>query len=55
LRVGIGIWLLFLTAVLYLSGDGGQCGLLLVPAVASHFWLAYRVHRFARKEYGGVH
>jgi hypothetical protein len=48
-RVGVGIWLLFLTAVLYGSGRGGKWGWLLVVAAALHFGLAYRLFRIARK------
>ena len=42
-RVLSGIWLTFLTAILYGYGRGGLWGLLLVPAAALHFFLAYRV------------
>jgi hypothetical protein len=48
-RVGVGIWLLVLTAILYSSGHGGQWGWLLVVAAALHFGLAYRLFRIARK------
>ena len=41
-RVGIGIWLVVLTAILYGYGRGGWWGVLLVPAAALHFYLAYR-------------
>jgi len=41
-RVLIGIWLLVLTAILYGYGVGGWWGLLLVPAAALHFYVAYR-------------
>ncbi len=44
-RIGVGVWLLILTAVLYGYGRGGWWGLLLVPAAALHFYLAYRVPR----------
>jgi hypothetical protein len=44
-RVGVGVWLLILTAVLCGHGQGGWWGLLLVPAAALHFYLAYRVPR----------
>jgi hypothetical protein len=44
-RIGVGVWLLILTAVLYGSGRGGWWGVLLVPAAALHFYLAYRVPR----------
>jgi hypothetical protein len=49
-RVGVGIWLLFLTAILYGSGHGGQWGWLLVVGGALHFCLAYRLLRIARKD-----
>jgi hypothetical protein len=48
-RIGVGIWLLFLTAVLYGSGHGGQWGWLLVLAAALHFALAYRLFRIAKR------
>jgi hypothetical protein len=41
-RVVCGIWLVALTAVMYGYGVGGWWGLLLVPAAAAHFYLAYR-------------
>jgi hypothetical protein len=45
-RVAIGIWLVVLTAILYGYGRGGWWGVLLVPAAALHFSLAYRLrHR----------
>ena len=44
-RIGIGVWLLILTAVLYGYGQSGWWGLLLVPAAALHFHFAYRVPR----------
>jgi hypothetical protein len=44
-RVGVGIWLLVLTAILYGSGHGGQWGWLLVVGAAVHFCLAYRLQR----------
>jgi hypothetical protein len=49
-RVGVGIWLLFLTAILCGSGHGGQWGWLLAVAAALHFCLAYRLFRIARTE-----
>jgi hypothetical protein len=49
-RVGVGIWLLFLTAILYGSGHGGQWVWLLVVGAALHFCLAYRLFRIARKD-----
>jgi hypothetical protein len=48
-RVGVGIWLLLLTAVLYGSGHGGQWGWLLVVGAALHFALAYRLFRIAKR------
>jgi hypothetical protein len=51
-RVGVGIWLLFLTAILYRSGHGGQWGWLLVVAATLHFCLAYRLVRIARRAPG---
>lgn len=48
-RVGVGIWLLFLTAILYGSGHGGRWGWLLLVGAALHFCLAYRLFRIARK------
>jgi len=44
-RIGVGVWLLILTAVMYGYGHGGWWGALLVPAAALHFYLAYRVPR----------
>jgi hypothetical protein len=44
-RVGVGIWLLVLTAVLYDSGHGGEWAWLLVPIAALHFFMAYRLFR----------
>ena len=45
-RVLIGIWLVALTAIIYGYGYGygvgGWWGLLLVPAAAAHFYVAYR-------------
>jgi hypothetical protein len=42
-RVLIGTWLVFLTAILYGYGVGGFWGVLLVPAAALHFLIAYRL------------
>jgi hypothetical protein len=41
-RVLIGVWLLALTAILYGYDVGGWWGVLLVPAAALHFYVAYR-------------
>lgn len=45
LRIVIGLWLLLLTGILYGVGHGGWWGLLLVPAAALHFYIAYRLSR----------
>jgi hypothetical protein len=42
-RVAIGSWLVFLTAIMYGYGHGGWWGALLVPAAALHFYIAYRL------------
>ena len=47
LRVGVGIWLLLLTATLHGAGVGGQWEWLLVGTAALHFGLAYRLFRIA--------
>ena len=47
-RVGIGIWMLVLTAVLYELGVGGLWELSLVAVAALHFVLARRSFRIAR-------
>jgi hypothetical protein len=44
-RVGTGAWLLLLTLVAYRSGRGKRWALLLLPAAALHFYLAYRLRR----------
>jgi hypothetical protein len=44
-RVVSGIWLVALTAILYGYGVGGWWGLLLAPAAAAHFYVAYRSSR----------
>jgi len=49
-RVGAGVWLLALTAVLYGYGLGGWWGLLLVPAAALHFYRAFRLRRTAQRK-----
>jgi hypothetical protein len=50
LRVAIGIWLLFLTAVLSRSGHGGLWVWLLAATAALHFGLAYRLVRHAHND-----
>lgn len=49
-RIGVGIWLLVLTAILYGSGHGGQWAWLLVVGAALHFYVAYRLFRAARND-----
>jgi hypothetical protein len=49
-RVGVGIWLLLLTAILYRAGVGGPWELLLLGAAALHFGLAYRLFRIANDD-----
>jgi hypothetical protein len=44
-RVAIGIWLVALTAIMYGYDVGGWWGLLLIPAAAAHFYVAYRTLR----------
>jgi hypothetical protein len=41
-RILSGLWLVALTAILYGYGVGGWWGLLLIPAAAAHFYVAYR-------------
>jgi hypothetical protein len=41
-RVASGIWLVALTAILYGYGVDGWLGVVLVPAAAAHFYVAYR-------------
>ena len=47
-RIGVGVWLLILTVVLYGSGRGDWWGGLLIPAAALNFYLAHRVSRANR-------
>jgi hypothetical protein len=44
-RIVTGVWLIFLTAVLYGYGRGGWWGALLVPAATLHLYIAYRLIR----------
>jgi hypothetical protein len=53
-RIGVGVWLLLLTAILYGSGHGGRWGWLLVVAAALHFGLAYRLVRIDRSSPTGA-
>jgi hypothetical protein len=41
-RIVCGVWLVALTAIMYGYGVGGWWGVLLVPAAAAHFYVAYR-------------
>jgi fatty acid desaturase len=47
IRVGVGIWLLILTAILYVSGVGAGWLWPLPLVAALHFGLAYRLFRIA--------
>jgi hypothetical protein len=49
-RVGVGIWLLLLTAILYGAGVGGQWEWVLVATAVVHFGLAYRLFRIAKDD-----
>ena len=49
LRVGIGIWLLFLMTVLYSTGHGGHWAWLLAVGTAVHWVWAYFLFRIARR------
>lgn len=49
-RIVTGLWLVFLTAVMYGYGRGGWWGVLLVPAATLHFYIAYRL-RHPRPEH----
>ena len=48
LRVGVGIWLLLLAAILYSAGVGGEWEWLLIGIAGLHFGLAYRQFRIAK-------
>jgi hypothetical protein len=54
-RIGVGVWLLVLTAILYGYDRGGWWGVLLLPAAALHFYLAYRVPRAIRATANSTH
>jgi hypothetical protein len=49
-RVGVGIWLLLLTAILYRAGVGGAWEWLLVGTAGLHFALAFRLFRIAKHD-----
>ena len=44
-RIGAGIWLLALTALLYAYGVGGWWGVLLVPSGVTQFYWAFHFLR----------
>jgi hypothetical protein len=44
-RIGVGVWLLILTSILFGTGQSGWWAVLLVPAAALHFYLAFRAPR----------
>ena len=46
-RVGSGVWLLILTAILYGYDRGGWWRVLLIPAAAAHLYCGYLLHRRA--------
>ncbi len=50
LRLGVGIWLLVLTSILYGAGVGGWWEWPLVAIGVLHFGLAYRLVRITRKD-----
>jgi hypothetical protein len=47
-RVGAGIWLLILTAILYGYDRGGWWRVLLIAAAAGHFYFAHLLYRLPR-------
>jgi hypothetical protein len=49
-RMGVGLWLVLLTAILYRAGVGGPWELLLIAIAALHFGLAYRLFRIAKHD-----
>lgn len=49
-RVLTGMWLVILTTILYGYHRGGLWGVLLVPAAALHFYLAYRLAKHLEQE-----
>jgi len=44
-RIGVGVWLLIVTAILFGTGQSGWWAALLVLAAALHFYLAYGARR----------
>jgi hypothetical protein len=49
-RIGVGVWLLLLTAILWSAGVGGPWEVLLLVAAALHFGLAFRLVRTAKHD-----
>jgi hypothetical protein len=49
LRIGIGIWLLFLMTILHSTGHGGQWAWLLAVGTAVHWVWAYCLFRIAHR------
>jgi hypothetical protein len=47
-RIGVGVWLLILTAILYGYDRGGWWRVLLLPTAAVLFYVAYRLPRAIR-------
>jgi hypothetical protein len=45
IRMGVGVWLLILAAILYGYDRGGWWRVLLIPAAAALFYIAYRLPR----------
>lgn len=45
MRVGVGVWLLILTAILYGYDRGGWWRVLLAPTAALLFYIGYRLPR----------
>jgi hypothetical protein len=48
IRVAVGVWLLILAAILYGYDRGGWWRVLLLPAAALLFYIAYRLPRAIR-------
>jgi hypothetical protein len=49
LRIGVGIWLLFLMTILYATGHGGRWAWLLAVGTAVHWIWAYSLFRIAHR------
>ena len=55
IRIGVGVWLLILTAMLYGYDRGGWWRVLLVPTAAVPFYAAYRLPRAIRARTNSRH